>query len=253
MRLVSIEVVEDRTAESRCDEGFLRIARLRVKNRYDDGSESEVYPCDVMTRRGSDAVVAVLYELDEEGQVQVLLRESPRVPIYLRKHKHFEHPDPREYLCLHEVVAGLVEEGDGAGLEGLRRRAAIESAEEAGIQLDPAGFVPLGGEVFASPGTTDEKLYYLAAELPRGRAAAAAAASRPAGDGSVMEEWSELHTLELGDAIRACRDGRIPDMKTEVALLRLADHLGWLPQLGCFARDLPQELRARLGSSGPPR
>ncbi len=107
MELRSIEVVEDHTAESSCDEGFLRLSRLTLKNVYADGTESEPYRCDVVTRPGSDAVVAALYRI-EEGRVRVMLRESPRAPIYLRRLKRFEHPDPREYLSLVEVVAGLV-------------------------------------------------------------------------------------------------------------------------------------------------
>jgi hypothetical protein len=34
-------------------------------------------------------------------------------------------------------------------------------------------------------------------------------------------------------------------MKTELALFRLCDHLGFIPQLGCFASELPEPLRAR--------
>ena len=78
MRLESIEVVEDLTTASRCDEGFLKLARLRLRNRYDDGTESAVYPCDVVTRPGSDAVVAVLFEQSAPTQIRVLLRESVR-------------------------------------------------------------------------------------------------------------------------------------------------------------------------------
>lgn len=237
MKLRAIEVVEDRTPDSRCDEGFLRIARLVVRNHYEDGTRSEPYPCDVVRRPGSDAVVAVLYEVDRQGRVQVLLREAARVPVYLRKHGRYVHPDPREYLSLREVVAGMVEESDPPGTAGQRRRAALEAREEAGIETDPADFQPLGGETFASPGTTDEKLFFVAARTPLEPAAAG-------GDGSVMEEWCVLHRMELGEAIAACRSGAIPDMKTEVALLRLADHLGYVPQLGRWEKDLPESLRA---------
>ena len=34
MKLAAIEIVEDRTAESRCDEGFLRVERLVKDPRY---------------------------------------------------------------------------------------------------------------------------------------------------------------------------------------------------------------------------
>ena len=41
-------------------------------------------------------------------------------------------------------------------------------------------------------------------------------------------------------------------MKTEIALLRLADHVGYLPSLGCFVDELPADLRARWRSLGTP-
>lgn len=230
--LLGLEVVEDRTDGARCDEGFLTLRRLVLRNVYGDGSSSAPYPCDVLERPGSDAVVAVLYER-HEGGVRVLLREAPRGPVYLRKHKAFVHPDPREYLSILEVVAGLVEDGDAPGADGLRARAVIEAREEAGVEVAPSACVMLGGETFASPGTTDEKLYFCAVETPlaeRGEAV---------GDGTVMEEWSRVHLVSLGEAVAMCRDGRIPDMKTEVALLRLADHLGYVPALDAFVEDLP--------------
>jgi ADP-ribose pyrophosphatase len=238
-RLRSIEVVEDLTASSRCDEGFLRLRRLRLRNHYEDGASSAVYPCDVLSRPGSDAVVAVLYEVDGARRVRVLLRDAPRAPVYLRIAKRFVHPDPRVYLSLMELVAGLVEESDGAGDSGLCRRAALEADEEAGARLQAHDFQVLGGESFASPGTGDEKLRFCAAP------AALAAASAGRGDGSVMEERASLVVLELADAIEACRSGAIPDMKTELGLLRLADHLGYLPQLRCFVDELPPALAAR--------
>ncbi len=245
MDLTAIEIVGDRTATSRCDEGYIKVARLDVRNVYSDGSTSKTYSCDVMSRPQSDAVVAVLYALDGEGGIEVVLREAPRVPIYLRRDKEFVHPDPREYLSLHEVVAGVVEASDPAGIEGLRVRAHAEALEEAGVTIDPGDFQPLGDESFASPGVTDEKIYFVAGHVPSEQEAAT-----PQGDGSTMEEWCVLHRFELGRAIEACRTGEIPDMKTEVALLRLADYLGWIPQLRCFRADLPPELAARYSPLG---
>lgn len=229
--LTEMTIVEDRTAQSRCDVGFLKLRRLVLQNQYADGSTSAPYPCDVLERPGSDAVVAVLYEL-RGGRIRVLLRESPRAPIYLRKDKDFVHPDPRTYLSILEVVAGLVEGGDTPGLEGIRERAALEAHEEAGLEVAEASLQPLGGETFASPGTTDEKIFFCAASAPLDDRTA------PTGDGSVMEEWSRVHLIDLREAITMCRDGRIPDMKSEVALLRLADHVGYVHQLDRFAHEL---------------
>jgi hypothetical protein len=235
-------MLEDRTGEDRSD-GFLELARLTLQNIYEDGSESTPYACDVVSRPGSDAVVAVLYKLDGR-RVSVVVREAPRAPIYLRRSKTFEHPDPREYLSIHEVVAGMVEPGDGAGPAGLCRRAAIEAEEEAGFHMGPEDFRVIGDETFASPGISDEKVYYCAGSVSTSQR------SEPRGDGSVMEECAELVEFDLGVAIEACRSGKIPDMKTEIGLLRLADHLGYLPQLDCFVDDLPRQLQSRYRRLG---
>jgi ADP-ribose pyrophosphatase len=243
-KLRSIEIIADRTAESRCDDGFLSLARLRLRNEYSDGSHSRVYDCDVVSRPGADAVVAVLYEIDGRRRVRVLLRDMPRAPIYLRVHKRFVHPDPRIYLSLRELVAGIVEASDAAGDAGLHRRAAVESHEEVALAIPAEAFHTLGGETFASPGMSDEKLYFCAAPAELG------AAQPGAGDGSAMEEGADVVVLDLGDAIAACRAGEIPDMKTELGLLRLADHLGYVTQLGCFVDELPEILQARYRSLG---
>lgn len=242
--LIGIEIVEDRTAESRCDQGFLTLRRLMLRNVYADGGHSAPYPCDVMERPGSDAVVAVLYERLPNGRARVLLREASRAPIYLRRDKTFVHPDPREYRSILEVVAGLVEPDDPPGPTGLAKRAAAEAMEEGGLAVREDSLVPLGGETFASPGTTDEKIYFCAVEAPLDERSA------PTGDGSVMEEWSRVHLVDLGEAIGMCRDGRVPDMKTEVALLRLADHLGYIPALDVYVAELPKELQQRFAPVG---
>ncbi len=243
--LQAITIVEDRTASSRCDEGFLTLERLRLRNEYSDGSVSEPYACDLVSRRGIDAVVAVLYEVDGERRPRVLLRESPRPPVYLRRRKRFVHPDRGEYLTLKELVAGIVEaDQDAPGDPGKQHRAAVEAHEEAGLELPDDAFTVIGDETFASPGTGDEKLFFCAAEAPL------ASARQGHGDGSTMEEFGRIHLMELGEAITACRTGAIPDMKTEVGLLRLADHIGYLPQLGCFADELPAHLEARVDGLG---
>ncbi len=244
--LARIEVVADRSAASRCDEGFLRVRRLLLRNEYADGSRSREYPCDVVSRRREDAVVALLYEIDGERRVRVLLRRATRAPVWLRRAKALVRPDARAHDTLLEVVAGLLEEEDGPSDAGLARRAAVEAHEEAGLELPQSSFRVLGDGAFASPGTTDEKLYYAAASGPLARAHAGH------GDGSVMEEGAEVIVLSLREAIAACRRGEIADLKTEVGLWRLADHVGYLPQLDRFADELPRELAARHDRLGVP-
>jgi len=244
--LKSVEIVEDRTQGSLAHEGYLRIERLTVRNLYADGSHSEPYPCDVLRRPGSDAVAAVLFERTTAGTIRVLLRESVRVPIYLRRTRDLVHPDPQDFDGVIELVAGMVEPSDPPGQAGLALRAQAETLEEAGLDAPLHAFCELGAGSFASPGAGDEKVLFQAGEVVLDQADAAAAT----GDGSIMEEWSRLLFMELGEAIRACREGQIPDLKTEVGLLRLASHLGYIPELGLYAKDLPEDLRGRYQQLG---
>ncbi|MEM7263425.1 MAG: NUDIX hydrolase [Planctomycetota bacterium] len=247
--LDAIEIVDDRTVGSRCDEGFLRVRRLSIRNRYADGSTSDAYPCDIVSRPSADAVAIVLYRVEraeKSRRVSVVLKEAPRAPIYFRKDDDLVIPDDREYRTIVELVAGLIEtEDDGPG--GLERRAAIESEEEAGYTVPIERVRAVGGGTFASPGITDEKVYYCVADVT------GLEAGEVAGDGSTMEEGTVPVVLELRDAIRLCREGAIPDMKTEVGLWRLADAIGYLPQLDRFADELSSESVADLDSLGVSR
>ena len=241
-----VEILEDRTAASRCDEGFLRLRRLTLRNTFSDGRVSPPYACDVVSRRFVDAVAVVLFHRADDGRVFVHYREGTRPPLWLRRNKQAEltYKDARAYDLIGEIVAGVLEEGD-QGSAGVRRRGAIEAEEEAGYAVDPDQVVLLGAEgFFPSPGVTDEKVYLAAVEVDPGERGEAM------GDGSVMEEGTRMVTCELAEAIARCRRGSLPDAKSEIGFLRLADHLGYIPQLGLLKDALPPELAARYRSLG---
>lgn len=243
MDVVNVEVVEDITAKSRCDEGFLKLRRLRIRNVYADGTRSDPYACDVMSRKDVDAVTVVLYEIDGARRVRVLLKEGLRPVVFLRSQKRLARPDAKPWLFVAEIAAGILEsQDDGAG--GIERRAADEAEEECGVPVAAADVERLGGAMFPSPGVTDEYVHFRAARVP------VDAAQGGAGDGSKMEEGQRVRVLDLADAIARCRRGEIPDMKTEIGLLRLCDRVGYLPQLGLFADELPADLRARVSRLG---
>jgi ADP-ribose pyrophosphatase len=242
-RLAAIEVVEDRTAGSRPDEGFLRVRRLMLRNTYADGTRSEPYACDVVSRRRTDAVAVVLHDGGDGGSPRVLLRLCVRPPVTLRRELTVFHEE-RAHLLLAEIVAGVLEDTDDRP-GGVEARAAIESEEEAGLSVDPAEVQRLGAPLFPSPGITDEKVHLRACRAPLERRGPAR------GDGSPMEHGGDVWLLPLREAIRLCREGTIPDMKTEVALLRLADHLGYVPALDRFVGDLPEDLRRRAEALPP--
>ena len=220
--VAEIEIVEDRTARSRCDEGFLRLKRFRARNRRADGSRSPEYPIDVIDRPTLDAVAVCLWARGPAG-VEVLTRRGLRPAAYFRRGKVKVLPEP-EYLLLEELVAGVLEPGE-TGLDALRRRAAAEVHEEVGLDVAPERFQPLGGALFMLPGIASEKIHLLACEVPRGDGPSVCAAPE-AGDGSPLEEGAELCWRPLAGAIDACERGEIEDAKTEVALRRLAGRLG---------------------------
>jgi ADP-ribose pyrophosphatase len=204
---------DERTGEG----GFLAIRRLRLRNRRSDGSASAPYVCDAVVRPyGQDAVVVAVYAVDP---LRVLVREGLRPVLALaRDAARAPLPEPLPSLWLAELVAGIVEVGD-RGEDGLRVRAAHEVEEEAGFIVDPAAIELLGAGMFPSPGCMIEKFYFAAARVDP-------AEQRPLqGDGSPMEEGARTRWLALDDAIAACVRGDICDLKTELGLRRLRDHL----------------------------
>jgi len=238
-----IEIVEDRTSESRCDEGFLRMRRLVLRNHYAGGATSRTYHYDVVSRKHVDAVAIVIYERGGSERVRVALRESLRPPVWLRDEKGLPHGE-REHRLLAEIVAGVLEEED-AHEGGVASRAAAECKEEAGYDVDSGDVLPLGTGSFPTPGVTDEYVLFRAVEAELVRRGEAL------GDGSVTEEAGQVVLLPLRDAIRRCRTGKIADMKTEIGLLRLCDLVGYVPALDLFLDELPEELRERARSLPP--
>jgi ADP-ribose pyrophosphatase len=234
--LETIEVVEDRTTSTPPGEGFLRLRRLLLRNHYEDGGASRPYACDIVSRRHVDAVAVVVWSRDADVRVRVALRTGVRPPIVMRQEKNLPH-DEREYGLIAEIVAGVIEEEDSAA-GGVERRGAVECEEEAGYEVDPSALAALGAPTFPTPGVTDEMVHFRAAEVED------LGDRRPGrGDGSVMEEAGDVVVLPLREAIRRCRTGEIPDMKTEIGLLRLCDALGYVPALDRFVDELPEPYR----------
>jgi ADP-ribose diphosphatase len=217
-----IQVLEDQSEDKGPKEGFLELSRLILRNLYEDGSESAPYPCDVISRRFVDAVTILLYQDMGAGRVRVGLRENLRAPVFLRRHNpSVLFPDDPPHTTLLETVAGVLEDGDkGEDLEmALRKRAAEECREEVGIEVDLSAIEDLGAASFPTPGIGDEKVYFKAVACDLD------VATVPTGDGSVMEEVGGLAILDLEEALQACREGQIADMKTEIALARFHHRL----------------------------
>ena len=212
MPVNAIEVVEDFSATARCDEGFLQIRRLRVRNRRADGSTSPVYRVDVVDRPRLDAVAVLVVRRGAEG-LEVLTRMNLRPAAYFRKDKEQPVPDARSHLYCEEIVAGLLENSDH-GEEGLRTRAAEEVREEAGFVVTPAEIVVLGPPFFVAPGIVSEKIFVCAVDVTGKEAA------MPEGDGSPLEESPPPQWRPVAELQAAIESGEVQDAKTELALTR---------------------------------
>jgi ADP-ribose pyrophosphatase len=199
--------------------GFLALRRLRLRNEHADGSVSAQYVSDAVVRPyGQDAVVVAVFARTVRG-IEVLVRHGLRPTITLgRDPDRAPLPEEKPGLFLTELVAGIIEEND-KGEVGLKARAAAETHEEAGFLVDQDAVVILGAGLLPSPGCMVEKFYFAAVEVDP-------ATQEPlAGDGSPMEEGAHTTWLLLEDAIAGCTAGLIVDLKTELCLRRLRDHL----------------------------
>ncbi|HMU39893.1 MAG TPA: NUDIX hydrolase [Pseudomonadota bacterium] len=204
---------------------YLRLARVHLRNRYEDGSLSAPYFCEYVDRpsHGTDAVVLALWRRNPRTQsIEVLLRKGLRPALrFGREAARLTVPDEREYGLFCEAVAGILE-ADEKGEAGIKRRAVQEALEEAGVRLSEQNVVSLGHRCFPSPGMTPEAFHLLAAEVVDEQGMA----EIPQGDGSPMEEGAEVFWCSLEDALHLCEDGTIQDAKTELLLFRLAQALG---------------------------
>jgi ADP-ribose pyrophosphatase len=211
VEVTAFEVIGDeRVGEG----GALRLRRMRLRLVLADGSRTGEGLWDYVERpMGLDAVVLALWRRRADGPVEVLLRSGARVPL------HFGRPQPPRGMLFPELIAGIIEPGEESDA-AIRRRAADEAMEEAGVHVEPQAFERLGPPLFPTPGMCAELFHFVAAEVRD------AALSAPKGDGSPFEQGARIDWVELGEALARCARGEIQDMKTEMGLRRLREKLG---------------------------
>lgn len=217
--VTALEVIEDFSATARCDEGFLQVRRLRVKNRRADGSSSSVYRVDVIDRPKLDAVAVLVWRTRPDGALEYLTRENLRPAAYFRKDKTPTVPDTQSHLFCEEIVAGLLEPED-VGVDGLKVRGAAEVLEEVGYAVTPAQIVLLGAPFLLAPGILSEKIFAAACDVT------GMTQGVPQGDGSPMEEGGKMRWRSGPEMLAAFDAGLIQDAKSELILQRFLRHRG---------------------------
>ncbi len=211
--VTELEIVEDFSSTARCDEGFLQLRRLRVRNVRADGSRSVTYRVDVVDRPRLDAVAALVWRRAADGGLEFLTRLNLRPAAHFRRDKKPVMPEARAWLFCEELVAGLLEPGD-EGEHAIRARAAQEVLEEAGFTVAADDVRHLGPPFFVAPGIISEKLYLTSVEV------SGLVAGPLRGDGSPLEEGGSVAWRSLASLQQALAGGEIQDAKTELALNR---------------------------------
>lgn len=211
---IRLELVEDVSPDS--GSGFLRLVRRKLRAHYPGGGTSEPFVYDEVDRRAIDAAVVAAHHVGSDGVRRVVLRSSIRPPVYFRDPARSPIPLPDRHGSLWELPAGLVEVSE-QNPEGLLRGAARELREEAGFEVDPAELRPLGPSSFPCAGVIAERHFFFEVLVEPG------SRREPSLDGSALEREGRLIDVPVLEALEMCRQGHIEDMKTEIALRRLAE------------------------------
>lgn len=211
---IELTITEDYTAQSKCDEGYLRIKRKKLVATYPDGAKSDEFKYDVVERWNQDAI-AILLHFMRDGERHVILRSAVRPPLALRNDllpaARVAGVDRGE---LWEIVAGLVEK-DERTPEGLILCAVRETEEEVALKIRKEDVRPLGGVFFPSAGIVGECIFLFEAEVD------ATNRPEPVGDGA-LEKNAKVIEVPLSRALEWCDQGLLPDSKTELAIRRFA-------------------------------
>jgi ADP-ribose pyrophosphatase len=199
---VALAIARDRTSSSSASGGFIDVRRLDLVARYPDGTESEPFAYDVVTRSAVDAAIVAAFERRGSDRL-VYMRSATRAPLALRE------PGQGD---LWEVPAGLIEPG-----ESPREAAARELEEELGFQVPASALVELGPWTVPVPALIAERQHYFLVDVTH------AARRAPRGDGSALERGAQVVALPLSSLLALCRAGQLRDAKSELALRRLAE------------------------------
>ena len=203
------------------DTGFVNLERFVAINEYDDGSFSREYNCDIINRKGRDAVIIVPYSYID-NQIYVLMINTFRPVVYYREKvmtgKSCEEIDEHIMNFL-EFPAGMLEEdemNDKNPNQGVKKCAQRELEEETGYSVPLKNINVLGHRYYSSSGIITERINIAICDIT-----SAEQKKEIKTDGSVMEESIETFLVPFDKAMRWCKEGVIKNAGTEIGLHRL--------------------------------
>lgn len=198
--------------------GFLKIKRSELTFHYPDGSSSEPFTVDRMSRIAEDAV-GILAWFRVDNTPHIYLRSAVRPSLTLRDYTTTGLKEAKDIGNLWELPAGGIEKEE-KGYDGILTAAARECQEELGFSLAPEQFKFLGKRTFLDVGSSGVRMFLLHCEVdPTSRVP-------PATDGSPMERGGEIVDIPLSEGLTAINEGYIIDSYTEIGIRRLANLLG---------------------------
>lgn len=201
--------------------GFVNLERFIAINEYEDGTFSREYNCDIINRKGRDAVIIVPYSYIE-NQLHVLMISNFRPVVYYREKvmtdKKAEDIDENIINFL-EFPAGMLEEEEMNAKDeqhGIKKCAQRELEEETGYSVPLKNVNVLGHNYYSSSGIITERINIATCDItgiePK---------KKPKTDGSVMEETIEHFFVQFNEAMKWCKEGIIKNAGTEIGLNRL--------------------------------
>lgn len=201
--------------------GFVSLERFIAINEYDDKTFSKEYNCDIINRKGRDAVIIVPYSYIE-NQLNVLMITNFRPVVYYRE-KVMTNKKPEDIdeniINFLEFPAGMLEEDEMNAKDeqlGIKKCAQRELEEETGYSVPLKNINVLGHNYYSSSGIITERINIATCDItgiePK---------KKPKTDGSVMEENIEHFFVQFNEAMKWCKEGIIKNAGTEIGLNRL--------------------------------
>lgn len=202
------------------DTGFCSLERFVVVNEYDDDTYSKEYNCDILIRKGLDAVGIIPYCYIENELYILIMTNFRAAALYREKvlgEKKTLEIDEHSVKIV-EIPAGIFEESELKAKklqDGVKRCAQRELLEETGYDIPIKNFEILGSFYYSSPGILTERIHITTCNITEYKQ------KEIETDGSVMEESIKPFFLSFKEAMEWCKEGVIRNAVTEIAIHRL--------------------------------